>query len=48
MLEEQRRAQPAGLHQGIVVDVVLVQGPLRARGQPEVVGAQLHNDARGA
>jgi hypothetical protein len=48
MLEEQCGAKPSGLHQGIVVDVVLIQGPLWARGQPEVVGAQLHNDARGA
>lgn len=48
VLEEQCGAQPTGLHQGIVVNVVLIQGPLRARGQPEVVGAQLHDDARGA
>lgn len=39
VLEEQCRAQPAGLHQGVIVDVVLVQSPLWARGQPEVVGA---------
>lgn len=48
VLEEQGRAQPAGLHQGVVVDVVLIQGPLWARGQPEVVGTQLHDDAGGA
>lgn len=48
VLEQQGRAQPAGFHQGVVVDVVLVQRPLRARRQAEVVGAQPHDDARRA
>lgn len=48
VLEQQGRAEPAGFHQGVVVDVVLVQRPLRARRQAEVVGAQPHDDARRA
>ena len=48
VLEQQGGAEPAGLHQGVVVHVVLVQGPLRAGRQPEVVGAEPHYDARGA
>lgn len=41
VLEEQGGAQAPRLHLGAVAHVVLVQSPLRARRQPEVVGGQL-------
>lgn len=46
VLEEEGRAESAGLHQGAVVDVVLVQGPLWPGGQAEVVGAQPYYNPR--
>lgn len=46
VLEEEGGAEPAGLHQGAVVDVVLVQGPLRPGRQAEVVGAQPYYNPR--
>lgn len=47
VLEEECGAEPPGLHQRVVVNVILVECPLGTGGQPEVVGAQPHYDARG-